>query len=113
MKIEADLILTCEENSSITDILSKLTLDTNDILIICPLLFLQRWFQNLSHDIDIEWFDKAERNIESGFVSLVMMYKNKMFNFSFIIIKQEETIINNPVKGEEVYRVGIKEIKIQ
>jgi hypothetical protein len=109
-----DLILQAEEHTNIQKILSRLTLENEQILIICPNLFLERFIQfnedyftpNMIEEIG----DKIEKS--NGFVSIELRYKNKYFTFHFILLSSEKKVISNPFKGEQLYNVAFKEIQI-
>lgn len=119
MKIETDLIFTCQDYSSTNLILNELKLETNSVLIICTEIFFQRFIQHIYDIVDAfgnttekDFFDKLEKDLERKYITFGLVYNGKKFNFTFIIMTEEEKIINNPTHGPETYRVGFKEIKI-
>jgi hypothetical protein len=109
-----DLILQTEEHTNIQKILNKLSLDIDNILIICPNLFLERFIQYNEDYFTPNMIEEIGSNIEknNGFVSIELSHKKKYFTFHFILIATEKKLINNPFKGEQIFNVGLKEITI-
>lgn len=111
---EIDLIIEVEENTNIKKVLDSLTLDINEVLVICPLLFLQRFIHSIHHSLDsykIELISNALDN-NSTYIDLYFIFKNKRFNFHFIVNYSEIKYINNPTKGTEEYKVAFNIVNI-
>ncbi len=109
-----DIVLQVEEFTSIQKIFDQLTLEVDNVLIICPELFLQRFIQSEFENIDSYVLDNIEKKLKesNGFISLDFSYKKKLFDFHFIILSSEKKIINHPFKGNETYNIAFKQIKI-
>lgn len=109
-----DLIVQCEEHTPIKNLFDKLTLDIDEILIICPKLFIERFIHATYDDLDEFTIFALGKELEKNgsYISLHLFYKNKRFNFNFIILDSEVKTINNPFKGEQSFNVGFKEIKV-
>ena len=109
-----DIILQVEEHTSIQKIFDVLTLDINEILIICPELFIQRFIQNTCDEIDEFVVHNINKNLEenNGYTEMTYFYKNKGFHFNFIVLSSEEHVINTPFKSNQKFNIGFKEIKI-
>jgi len=110
-----DYIVQVEEDSSINRLFRSLTLEMNDIMIICPELFFQRFIQATHEDISHKVLDSViEASAENrNYISLNLKHKRKEFNFHFIILYSDKIKINNPFKGDQILSIGMKEIKIQ
>ncbi len=114
IKIEADLIITAEDFCPINNILDKLSLEINNVLVICTEAFFQRWIYSIQEDagsVELERINELLEN-DKSFIDTILIYKRKCFDINFIIMKQEEKIINNPIHGEEKYHTGFKVINI-
>lgn len=113
-KDNIDLILQVEEDTSVQKLIDRLTLDIGDVLVICPELFFQRFIQFVSDSLDEIDFDEIEKSLSknNGYVYLELSYKRKIFFFHFIVTSSEIKVIDNPFKGEQVFKIGIKEITI-
>ena len=61
---------------------------------------------------DMEWFDKHEKELEKGFINMNINYKNKFFNFNFVITEHEEEEIQHPIEGKKIYSIGHRKIEI-
>lgn len=111
---QIDLVLQVEESTNIQKVLSRLTLDNEHILIICPNLFLERFIQHNEEYFTPSMIEEIGNKIEksNGFVSIELRYKNKYFTFHFILLSSEKKIINHPFKGEQLFNVACKEIEI-
>lgn len=108
-----DLIIQVEEYTNIQKIFDELTLNTDEILIICPELFVQRFVQFVYGDLDESNVFMIEKQLkENHFVSFVLYHKRKNFTFHFILLKSEQQMISHPIKGETLYNVGFNKIKI-
>lgn len=111
---KVDLVLQVEDYTNIQKVFDTLTLDTHSILIVCPVLFLQRFMQLVFDELDSSLIDYVDRHLEAskGFLSFGVEHKHKNFSFHFIILSEELRTINHPFRGEEQLGVGFKEIKI-
>jgi hypothetical protein len=107
-----DLIIQVEEHTAIKKIFDRLTLDINDVLIICPELFFQRFIQSNHEEIPVSTIDSIEHMTSLDYIRFNMRYKGKEFNFHFIFYSTETKVVNNPFKGEQEFKVGFKVIKI-
>lgn len=110
-----DLILQLEEHSSIQKIFNLLSLDIDNILIICPKLFLERFIHFNYETFTNDSLSFIEYSLISNkdFISIPVTYKRIIYNFHFILTNSETKIISNPFKGEQVFNVGFKEVKIK
>ena len=109
-----DLVLQTEEDTSVQTLINRLTIDTGDVLVICPELFFQRFIQFVSDSLDEYVFDEVERQLvkSNGYVYLELNYKRKLFFFHFIVTSSETKTVYNPIKGEQIFNIGFKEIII-
>lgn len=110
-----DLILQLEEHSNLQKIFDLLSLDIDNILIICPKLFLERFIHFNYEGFTNNTLSFIEYNLRlnENFISIPITYKRIIYNFHFILTNSETKVINNPFKGEQVFNVGFKEIKIK
>ncbi len=113
---QINLILQVEEQTNINEIMSRLSLFTDHILIICPKVFLERlvqYFYDIS-DFTTGALEAMADDIEKeqDYTQLGMIIKGKKMIFHFIITDSKSKVIDNPFRGMETYKVGIKEIKI-
>ncbi len=108
-----DITIQAEEHTSVKKVLDSLSLDINNVLIVCPLLFLQRFIQEMYHESNENWAYSIEKRLEdnNSFTDFIMYYKSKPFHFYFIILSSETKSVNNPFKGNEFYKIGFKTIK--
>lgn len=104
-----DLILQVEEYTSLNIITDNLSLDINNILLICPNQFLQRFIGGYYEGIKDELLEKIELDLigqRSGYLRIEIMFKGKLFNFHIILLKSEVKVISHPFKGDIEYNVG-------
>ena len=109
-----DLTIQAEEHTSIKKVLDSLTLDIDNILIVCPELFLQRFIQEMYNESLENWIYSIEQRLEenNSYTDFIMQYKGKFFHFYFIILSSECKTIVNPFKGSQELRIGFKLINI-
>lgn len=111
-----DLVLQVEEYTGISKVLNLLTLDINEVLIICPQLFLERFTQELYEiALDEKCLSWVETKLikKENYIDALIHYKRKQFNIHFLITRSEVTVINNPFNGEQIYKIGINKIDIK
>ena len=113
-KDNIDLVLQVEEDTPPQNLINKLSLDTGDVLVVCPELFFQRFIQYVHDSLDEFDFDEIEKQLSKtdGYVYLELSYKRKIFFFHFLITSTETKVVSNPFKGEQVFKIGIKEITV-
>lgn len=113
-KENLDLILQVEDYTNIKKVFESITLDIDNILIICTELFIQRFIQTIHEDMDEHIIDSIAKELEdnNGYVEIFYCYKRKQFNFHFIVLTTESKTINNPFHGDQEINIGFKQIKI-
>ena len=113
---QIDLILQIEDSVAINKVFNKLTLEIDNVLIICTELFFTRLIQHLYEDnkLDEHILHIIEESLKSSknYIDLSFTYKGKIFNFYFIILSTESKTISNPFKGDQEFKIGFREIKI-
>lgn len=109
-----DLVVQTEEHTPLHKILDKLSLDIDNILVICPELFFQLFIHLIHDDIDEETICSAEEKITSkdSLIHLMYNYKGKSFRFYFIVTTSETKSIRHPFYGEQEFKTGFKTIKV-
>ena len=109
-----DLVFQVEEYASVNDIIKELSLDIDEILIICPKLFIQR-FVHAMHDNAPECeLEDIESDLNNNVTSTCFRfkYKGKLFLIHFIITSTETKVINTPLGDKQEYKVGFNKINI-
>src|ERR1035437_2419890 len=111
---QIDLVLQLEEYSSRDNIFKLLSLDVQEILIICPELTLQRFIQYAHDNISQDNLELLESDLMGNkqFTFINITYKGKGFIFHFIILRTKTKIISHPIHGQEEYRVAFNIINI-
>jgi hypothetical protein len=109
-----DIILQAEDYANINDIINLLSLDVYEILIISTETLLQRFIQFMHENITDEALSSLEEqlNYNKDYIDIILQYKGKEFRFHFIILSTENRVVNNPFKGDEIYKVALKKINI-
>lgn len=111
-----DLIVQIEDDVNPNKLLNRLTLEIDNILIICTDTFFSRFLQLLYEEDSLH--DSILHSIEESLkvgkstIKLGIAYKGKIFNFIFIILISEVKSINHPIKGLESFKVGFNQIEI-
>lgn len=106
-----DLILQVEEHTSVQKVFNSLSLFVDEVLIICPILFLQRFIQ-ANHEVIPDHFIDRLGEMTPDYMSLIMEYKGKEFKFNFVITTSETKVVNHPFKGSQEFKVAFKKINI-
>lgn len=105
-----DVLFQVEKDVPLNKLLNGLTLNDNIILVICPSLF----FANVISDLYDFMSDEDIHNVESAInlswsnVEFKVKYKNKEFDFMFLITPTEQKVVNIPLDGQKVFNVGFK-----
>jgi hypothetical protein len=109
-----DLVFQVEEYSSITDIIKELTLDIDDILIICPELFIQRFIHSMHDNISEAELEGLEDDLNNNVRStgFDMLYKGKYFIIHFIITTTDLKFVETPFGDKKEYKVAFNKITI-
>lgn len=108
-----DLVLQVEEHTSLDKVFEYLSLDINQVLIIAPSTFIQRFTQTIYEELTEANIDNISLDLEqNGFTCIEFNFKGKEFTFYFIILTSETKTINNPFKGEQIFNIGLKRINI-
>lgn len=105
-----DLMFQVEQDVSFKKIVNNLTLETDNILVICNSQFFHNIVSDLYDYIDDSAIYQIENLFRDGSTNLTIKvnYKNKDFDFVFLITPSESKIIDVPLKGEVKFEVGFK-----
>ena len=109
-----DLVFQVEEYASVNDIIKELSLEIDNILVICPELFIQRFVHAMHDNIAVYNLDSLESDLNSSmkYTGVNILYKGKHFAIDFIILSTETKVINTPLGDKQDYKVGFNKINI-
>ena len=113
-----DLVLQVEEYTSVQKVFNMLTLHMNEVLVVCPELFFQRFVQYFDSIAVFDTGDSIKHiedslSLNKGYINLEVVYESKPFKFNFIITHTELKTINHPINGNEEYKVALNIIDIK
>lgn len=112
---QIDSMFQVEKDVSFNKILNSLTLDDNNILIICSSIFFSSIISDLYNYVSSETLDKIEINIQSQntiMEDVIIEYKQKEFNLIFLITPSQVKVLDVPFKGTQVYNIGFKKTQL-
>lgn len=105
-----DILFQVEQDVSFKKIVNNLTLETDNILVVCNSQFFHNIVSDLYDYIDDSDIYQIENLLHERATNLVVKinYKNKYFDFIFLITPSESKIIDVPLKGEVKFDIGFK-----
>lgn len=106
-----DIIFTAEDYTHIDKLLSSITLDHNNITIVCTPIFFQRWIHYFQSEFNETELFNIDNQVYKNKIKIPMHYKNKFFIFNFIIFVHTSSEISHPLDGIQIISTGMNTVK--
>lgn len=110
-----DSMFQVENNITLNKILNNLTLEDNNILIVCSSLFFSNIMVDLYDYLSVDILGDISNTIESGNTiinDVNITYKQKKFNLIFLITPSETKVLDVPFKGNKIFNIGFKKTNL-